>query len=123
MDHQTAHSLFLQYLNTCNLALAQHRDAIPHKQILELVGTMLRDRPIGVVVYAENPDHPLGQYTIRFSGGSFDVVAHERQKASLDWKVRVSYLQRIVDHSDDYIAHPERLEWDWLKSRLGLHGR
>jgi len=39
---------------------------------------------------------------------------------SITWTVTREYLEEIVKDPDTYIEHPEKLDLDWLKSRLGL---
>lgn len=120
MNSEETRSLFIQYINTCNLALSRHKEALPYKQILELGEKMLGGKNIAVEVYDKDPNHPVDLYTIRLNDGNFDVVAYEKQEAAMEWKVKEAYLKKVVEHSQDYIAHPEKLEWDWLKSRIGL---
>lgn len=120
MNSQETRSYFIQYINTCNIALARHKETIPYKQILELGEKIIGGKNIGVEVYGEDPDRPVDLYTIRLNNGNFDVVAFDKQNAAMEWKVKESYLAKVVSHSDEYIAHPERLEWDWLKSRIGF---
>jgi hypothetical protein len=30
------------------------------------------------------------------------------------------YMEDVVAHRAEYIRHPEKLDWDWLKSRIGM---
>lgn len=120
MDPQITKSYFLQYLNICNMALIRHKDTFPYKQFLEIGETTLGGKNIGIVVLSEDSETVIGQYTIRLSGGTFDVVAHEKEDSEFDWTVKENYLKKIVDSPNDYITHPEKLEWEWLKSRLEL---
>jgi hypothetical protein len=34
--------------------------------------------------------------------------------------MNLSYVRNVVAHPQDYIDHPEKLDLDWLKSRLKL---
>jgi hypothetical protein len=120
MNSQETRSFFIQYINTCNLALSRHKDTMPYKQILELGEKILGGKNIAVEVYEEDPNRPVDLYTIRLNDGNFDVVAYEKQDVAMEWKVKEAYLEKVVKNSQDYIAHPEKLEWEWLKSRIGL---
>lgn len=120
MDPQLTKSYFLQYLNICNMALSRHKDAFPYKQILEIGESALGGKNIVIGVLADDSDSVTAYYTICFNGGTFDVVAHEMEEAEMDWTVKESYLKKIVESPGDYIAHPEKLEWEWLKSRLNI---
>ena len=120
MTQEDTKSLFLQYINTFNVALTKHRETIIYKQILELGEKMLGDKIIGVEVYSQNPSEPIAHYTIRLNAGTFDVVSHRKEESELVWRLKDTYLQHVVDNPHDYVEHPEKFEWDWLKSRLGL---
>ena len=120
MDSQSIKSYFLQYLNICNMALTRHKEAFPYKQILEIGESTLGGKNIVIAVLADDSKSVAAYYTIRFSGGTFDVVAHQKEEAEMDWTVKESYLKKVVESPGDYIAHPEKLEWEWLKSRLNI---
>lgn len=120
MDQQTVKSYFLQYLNICNMALTRHKDAFPYKQILEIGEATLGGKNIVVAVLGDAPNLIEAYYTIRFNGGTFDVVAHQKEESEMDWTVKESYLKKVVENPDSYLAHPEKLEWEWLKSRLNI---
>ena len=34
------------------------------------------------------------------------------------WKVSQEYLAKVAANPQDYIDHPVKLDWDWLKSRI-----
>lgn len=116
-------SLFLQYLHTCNMALKAHQEEFPYKVIYELGEQILGQRNINVAVYTDRPENPTAAFTIRLADGQFDVVAHEQLEPDIDWTVSVAYLNKVVDHAEDYIQHPRKLEWEWLKDRLGLQSQ
>ena len=84
---------------------------------------MLGDKIIGVEVYREDGSIPIDHYTIRLNAGSFDVVSHEQEESELVWKLKDTYLQHVIDNPHDYVDHPEKFEWDWLKSYLGIESR
>ena len=120
MNSQETRSLFIQYINTCNIALSRHKDTLPYKQILELGEKFVGGKNIAVEVYRDDPHRPVDLYTIRLNDGNLDVVAYEKQDVAMEWKVKETYLKKVVENSAEFIAHPERLEWEWLKSRIGL---
>ena len=43
-----------------------------------------------------------------------------KQEPEAGWKVSRSYLESVVENADEYIEHPAKLDWDWLKSRVGV---
>ncbi|GJL63299.1 MAG: hypothetical protein NPIRA04_19530 [Nitrospirales bacterium] len=120
MTKNDTKSLFLQYINTFNVGLTKHKDEIVYKQILELGEKILGDKLISVEVHSEDASNPVDYFTIRLNAGTFDVVSHEQEESELVWKLKDTYLQHVVDNPHDYVEHPEKFEWDWLKSYLGM---
>ncbi len=120
MTQEDTKSLFLQYINTFNVSLTKHKETVIYKQILELGEKMLGDKIIGVEVYSDDASIPIDHYTIRLNAGTFDVVSHEQEESELVWKLKDTYLQNVIDNPHEYVDHPEKFEWDWLKSHLGI---
>jgi hypothetical protein len=115
-----ASALFTKAINVINAALDRHKDSLPYEQNLEAAHRALAGRNLGVAVYEDDPGAPFDWFTLRFSEGGFEIVAHGKRHPELAWKVSRDYLRKLADHPDDYIENPAKLDWDWLKSRLGL---
>ncbi len=113
-------ALFTQALNVMNGALARHKDEVPYKQIAELSAKLIDGRNIGVAVYDNDAKNPFDYYTIRFEKDAFQLVSRGKQEPEISWKVSRDYLEKVVENSDEYLEHPAKLDWDWLKSRLKL---
>lgn len=113
-------ALFSQFLFVCNQALKRHKDTFPYKQIMDVGESILGDRNIGLAVYADDPDTPFDYFTVRLHQGQLDLVAHGKQDPEIAWKVSRDYLEKVVEHPQDYIEHPEKLDLDWIVNRLGL---
>jgi len=113
-------TLFTKVINVINTALDRHKDSLPYAQILTAAEKALAGRNLGVAVYDRDPGAPFDWFTLRFAEGGFEIVAHGKEDPEIAWKVSRDYLQKVADHPDDYIENPARLDWDWLKSRLGL---
>lgn len=114
-------TVFLNFLNICNLALRAHKKVeFPHRQMLDAAERVIGGKNIGVAVTEENSTMPSSYFTLRFQDGVFDVVAQDKQQPDTEWQLDRAYLERTVEHSSQYVDHPEKLEWDWLKSKLGL---
>lgn len=112
---------FSKALNVINAALAKHENEIPYKQLTKAADRILRDRKIGVGVYKDKASKPYDYFTVRFRDGSFELVAHGKEQPSLPWRVSRAYLDKVASNPDDYIDHPAKLDWDWLKSLVGLN--
>ena len=120
MESQLTRSFFLQYLNICNLALNKHREAFPYKQILEIGESLLGGKNIKISVVSDDSSLTKTHFTVRFNGGTFDVVADETEEPEMEWALKENYLKKVVENPADYIAHPEKIEWEWLKDRLSI---
>jgi len=120
MSDEDTKTLFLKYTNIFNVALTKHRETVIYKQILDLAEKMLEDKIIGIEVSSESTTDPVVHFSIRFNAGTFDVVSHDKEESELIWKFKATYLKKVVENSHDYVEHPEKFEWDWLKSYLGM---
>ncbi|MDX1649123.1 MAG: hypothetical protein R3263_04645 [Myxococcota bacterium] len=120
MAHQDTVSLFTQYLNVVNAAVAAHKDETPYKQMIQAADKLAGDTRFGVEVYADDPGEPYESFTVRHDEGRLELVAHGKEDVDLDWKVSRDYLQKVVDDAQTYIDEPGRLDLDWLRSRLPL---
>ena len=113
-------SLFLNFLNICNLALRTHKDQLLYHQLLEVAERTIGEKTIGIAVMEEGSESPSAYFTLRFQGGTFDVLEHEKSQPDIEWTLERAYLEQVVENSSEYIDHPEQLEWGWLKTKLGL---
>ena len=113
-------TLFTQALNVTNAALAEHKDSLPYKPLVKASEKLLGDRRLGVAVYEADPSSPFDYFTIRFWDDAFELVSHGKREPDVAWKVSRSYLEKLAETPEDYIEHPAKLDWDWLKSRVGL---
>lgn len=110
-------SLFERYLDICNRAIAQNKDNFPYQQILSVSKNVFEKHPIDLAVYDDRPKIVL---SLQFQDDKLkyaDKVPADPKKA---WRVNLSYLRQVVKNPQEYISHPEKLDLDWLKSRLGL---
>ena len=115
-------SLFTQFLNVVNAALAKHGDSMPYRALLRASDEMLDGRKLGVAVYESDANAPFDYFTIRYRERSFEFVSHGKEDPDVAWKVSQDYLEKVVENADDYIEHPVKLDWEWLKSRVGIGG-
>lgn len=111
---------FRQFLYVMNESLDANRDRFPYKQILAACEKTFPDWNIGVAVYADDPDTPHDFYTIRFKDGEFELVEHGKEKPKMTWKTPQSYIKKVIKNPQEYVKHPEKLDWDWFKERLGI---
>jgi hypothetical protein len=109
---QEIDQLFKQYLTICNQAIAQHKDRFPYKQIWDAVEQMQSREAVDLTVY---DDEPQSHYKLRLQDKQIKLIASDHLGAPVGWKLSTSYLRRVIAHPQDYIDHPAKLDWDWLK--------
>jgi hypothetical protein len=112
-------SLFTETLNVINAAMAKHADSALLKPLLSAGEKLLEDREIGVAIYDSDASAPFDYFTIRCRDRSFELVSHGKKHPDVTWKVSRDYLEKVADNPQDYIDNPIKLDWDWLRSRLG----
>lgn len=106
--------LFERYIEICNLALARHKETFPYKQMLAASEAVLFNTPIPVAVV---DDEPKSLFSIRLRNQHLDVAAMPDVEKT-PWRLKKSYLKEVVDHPQDYINNPAKIDWEWLKSQL-----
>lgn len=116
MDTRT---LFEEYLGVCNAALAANRERPLLGRLISASESLLRGRRMGVAVTKGDSSHPYDYFTLELSDGRFELLEHGKRQPDLAWTVQRSYLERVVEHPQEYVDHPLRLDWDWVVSRLG----
>lgn len=58
---------------------------------------------------------------MRLDGGKLELVGRgKRDEAKISWTVSRDYLETVVEDPDRYVDHPEKLDLDAIKSRLGI---
>lgn len=117
MNKSDIDALFEQYLHICNEAMKAHKDQFPYKQIWDAVERLQAGEEIDLTIY---DDAPQSHYKVRLKDKHIDVVTTDHEDEHRGWKINTSYLRKVVEHPDEYINHPAKLDWDWLKDRAGL---
>ncbi len=101
------------YFNVCNTALATP-NANPVVSLVEsLLIQAVPNRDITIEVVDDEQEH-IGYYTTRFVEGQFLPVQEGERDPESHYRLRRSFLRSVVEDSDDYIEHPERLDWSWI---------
>jgi len=120
LETKTGVELLLDYLDVCNTALEEHRHALPYKPLILAYDRIFANRQVGVDIYGEHPDDVETTLTIRLREGFFERVPDSAAHPSFHMKLKRQYMEDVVAHRKEYIQHPEKLDWDWMKSRMGL---
>jgi hypothetical protein len=113
-------ALFTGALSVWNRMLEEHGDTTPYKQTIDACQKLLGDRKMAVIVYDDDPDEPTAKFTVRFENRQLKPVAYDEAAGEPVWRVSEDYLTKVMENAAEYIEHPEKSEWDWLKDRLGV---
>ena len=112
--------LLLEYLDVCNTALDAHRHSLPYKPIILTYDRIFANRQAAIDIYNDHPGQPETTVTIRLLNGKFGVVPVAEAHPSFHLKLKHGYMEDVIAHRQEYIDRPEKLDWDWLKSRMGM---
>ncbi|MCB2081765.1 MAG: hypothetical protein H6908_01745 [Hyphomicrobiales bacterium] len=111
---QDVDALFKAYLEVCNKAMDANKDRFPYKHIWEAVEKVLADKEIEIRVI---DDQPKAAYTLRIGNHHIEIANGEKHSDD-GWKVSTSYLKEVVEHPEEYIRNPAKIDWEWLRYRL-----
>ena len=120
MRGDDAYVLFNDALQVMNKAILENADRFPYGQIMKLGEKVLGGKEIGVAVYASDSSSPFDYFTVEFKNGKLELVSHGKEHPAITWKVSRDYLAKVAGDPEHYIERPERLDLDWVRSRLGL---
>jgi CBS domain-containing protein len=112
--------LLNDYLEVCNAAMLANKESFLYKQLISLSGFVFSGRNFATLLYDDDPDLPDGVYTVRFTGDHLELVSEGKRDVVFSCKMQRSYLRTVAENRQDFIDHPEKLDWQWLKSRLGF---
>lgn len=117
-SNDNVEALFKAYLSICNKALETNKDDVPYKQICDTAEKMLKDNSVKLAVY---DDRPKECYCLHIKDNQITMTSGCNRSDPKDaWRVNISYMERVVNNPDEYIKHPTKLDWDWLRNRLGI---
>lgn len=117
MDKDAVDKLLRDYIEVCNKALKANSHSFPYQQLMGASEKMLDNYNIRVAVY---DDQPQACYALQFKDSAFDVSPRETSEAKGAWQLNTSYMKQVVENPAEYIKHPAKLDFDWLKSRMGF---
>jgi hypothetical protein len=107
-------------LHVVNEVMDAYRDRMPYAQLLKLGDTVLSGYNIDVLVHHEDdPCETLACFTMQLRKGAFELVSADGEPSYSEWRVSRGDLARLIRHPKEYIEHPSRLDWAWLRSRVG----
>ncbi len=110
-------ALFAQYLDVCNRAMDAHKEEFPYKHIWEAAERLQSDAGMHITVY---DDEPKGDYQLKIQDKHIELLDDSDADEAPGWRINTSYLKQVVEHPEEYIAQPTKLDWHWLKNRAGM---
>ena len=114
-DAHEYEKVFQQYLEICNLAIEKNRNPFPYTEIWNARFNALEaEATLHAVVY---DDRPKVAFTLRLTKDmKIQIVEKKPITRQDEWPFTYQYLKRVVDNPQEYIDHPAKLEWGWLKA-------
>jgi hypothetical protein len=109
---------FQAALDTMNLSIEQHKDALFFQALLQACDSMGEDELMGVAIYRNAPESPHDFHTIRMRDGQFHLVEYVQDTTRADWRVSEDHLRDLANNRSKYIDHPEKLSLNWLAERV-----
>jgi len=117
-DAQEYEKVFQEYLKICNQAIEQNKSKFPYTEIWGArMKLMEKDAKVEAIVY---DDRPKLSYMLRLTKDMKIEIAEKKEIPPDEaWPFTYQYLKRVVDHPQEYIENPAKLEWGWLKTIFG----
>jgi hypothetical protein len=111
--------LIQQYLDVVNRALQTNRDHFPWKQIVAMGEKKWHGANIGLGINEDGNPAPQ-TYTLEFVNGQFVYKGPGKVETTYTWEADKAFMQKVVANPQEYIQHPMKINWDWVKSSLGI---
>jgi hypothetical protein len=117
-DAKEYEKVFQQYLEVCNRAIEQNKNKFPYTEIWgSRFKALDTEATLHAVVF---DDRPKLAVKLRLTPDMKIEIAEKKDLPPEDaWPFTYQYLKRVVDHPQEYIENPARLEWGWLKTVFG----
>lgn len=120
-EHMDAINLATHYFNVANTALAERGRHHPYSEIIAVMNRLFSGQTISLRIVDEKGE-PLEHVTTGFVDGQFTPIRPGIHDPDARFSLSRDFLEDVVEHSDDYIRHPDRLDWSWLTAQLGPFG-
>lgn len=117
---EEAVGLLTAFLDIIHRALVARREVFPYRQILLIFERLIENRQVSFSLYDGESGRSVGAAVMRMSARGMERVPDPL--ADPQWHVRLnrSYIEKVVADSGAYAAHPELLDWEWMKSRAAF---
>ncbi len=109
--------VFQKYLEICNQALERNKNKFPYTEIWGARFKALKaDATLHAIVY---DDRPKAAFMLRLTKDMKIEIIEKKTISEDEWPFTYQYLKRVVEHPQEYIDNPAKLEWGWLKTVFG----
>ncbi len=109
---------FQNFLDVINQSYRQNKDKASYLHLFPAFDKIFNHRKLAIAVYQDDPGTPDEYFTVQFEDDHFEIAEHGSQQPVIAWKLSEDYMQKVIDESQSFIEHPEKLDWEWLKSRI-----
>lgn len=107
-------NLVKHYFNICNTALSQRKDDALYAPVLSVLNQFASGETIRLKVIGAD-GKVMGWYTTRYVDGEFTPIMEGKQgDPDARFTLKRSFLQNVMSNADEYIKHPQKLDWSWL---------
>lgn len=109
-------NLVKHYFNICNTAIRQNEDSLVFGTALGVIKQLKSGDTISIKVVG-GKEGETEYFTTRFVDGVFTPIDKGKNDPDSQFTMTKDMLQDVLDHDDEYIEHPERLDWSWLTDK------
>jgi translation elongation factor EF-Tu-like GTPase len=109
-------NLVKHYFNICNTAITQNEDSLLFSAALGVINQLKSGDEISIKV-VDKQEEVTEYFTTRFVDGVFTPIVKGENKPDSQFTMTKDMLQDVLEHADEYIAHPEKLDWSWLTEK------
>jgi len=121
MNDPWTNDLMLSAIDVWNRAIERHAGSFPYKQMIAAFDRLAGERRINAWVYDGEPTNIVGRYVLEYADKRFRLLLEPtEEQPGFVWKLSTDYLRSLEQDPEYYIERPERIDWDWLKSRLKI---
>ncbi len=114
MHNKTLEKLLQKYLDVCNKAIEENKNEFPYKQAMSSFERMFENNNIHIAIY---DDRVKDMYVLKYKNSKLSNETSEEPVLEKSWHINYSHLKHVVDNPEQYIKHPIKLDWEWVKNR------
>jgi hypothetical protein len=106
-----------EYINVCNYVLLEHQEQFALKEIVALADRVFGTDDITLKIVGDD-GQTLAYYTTRYANGQFAPIREGKDDPDTVFSLPRSHIEDVVANAGDYMAHPGKLDLEWLSVGL-----